>query len=407
MKYRFDIKIEDILALLCSLPIFIYSWAMTGSDAVSGELVQKILTLLVPLFLILIWIHLPEEFCFTKRRIVITLVLLAYFALCLFYNYIGIGLSRGLTTIACLTLLYQSEIVQSKTFTILKKAVIASCVLGMVLGVLLLLGLHGPPLADPVKSGRQYVSYIVVFFSRIVGSSSHDYWRFCGFYNEPGALGTFCAFFLCADSLDFKKKENIILLIGGAMTLSVAFFVIIGLYAVMRLATDWKYWILILLFVCFYFFVLPNIHTGISVIDTVIERVSFDGDSIAGDHRTNYIMDRLYEETLHSNYIFFGRKLGYATSVSGSSVNLVGASIKTYIIDLGIMGTVLIFAPLFIAESRRTKDNRDGFLFIVISYISLYQRPHLLHNVAYFGIFLCGLSYILQNKNQISRYGIY
>lgn len=391
MKSKIRMGNEDFLALLCFFVIFIYSWAARGSDAVSTRFVQLFLTAIIPALLLIILIKTPRRAGFLKSDLVMALVVVVYFALNIFYNYVGGGFSRGLTTLACLILLYQTESVQSKTFVIFKKVLVASCIFGLICGLLLMLNLHGSILNDPVKENRQYVSYIFVYYCRM----SSSFWRFCGFYNEPGALGTFCAFFLCADSLDLKKRENIILLIGGTLTFSVAFFVIIGIYELMKLATNWKYWVLIIVVVLFYIFVLPNIHTGNIAIDTVLQRITFDGDSLVGDHRTNYIMDRLYDETLHSNYIYFGRKLGFTTNVSGVSVNLVGGSIKSYIIDLGLLGTVLLFAPLCITGIKKAYGCRAGILYVIITFISLYQRSYLLHSISYFGIYICGLSFIL------------
>ena len=205
--------------------------------------------------------------------------------------------------------------------------------------------------------------------------------------------------FLCADSLNFRKKGNIVILIGGLMSFSIAFVVIIGLFYAMKSATNWRRWIILIAVVLVYLFAIPNIHTGNIGIDTVLNRLTFDGDSLVGDNRTNTKLEYLFNETIHSQYIFFGRKLGFANVTSGFSSNLVGPSYKTYIIDLGIIGTLLLLAPLCITELKRSRNNRDAIIYVIITFVSFYQRAMLLHRFIYFAVFIGGVSYVLHNSD--------
>lgn len=395
MTIRLNTGKTSVLSFLCFLLILIYSSALKDSAALSNTYIEAALTyIFVPIILGTAVIYSVGNTRLSYNKIVITIVILSYFALNIFYIYTNPGYSRILTTIICLIFLYQNESIQAQAFRMMKTALAISCVLGIAVGFLLSIGIEGAIKIDPIDNKRTFMSYFIVYFCK-----GRGFWRYCGFYNEPGALGTFCALFLCADSLDFKKKENIALLIGGAMSFSLAFVVIIGLFAVMKSATDWKRWIIIILIAAFYFFILPNIHTGNVGLDTLLHRVTFDGEGLSGDNRTNSEVEYLFNETLHSKYIFFGRKLGFANLTSGFSKNLVGPSYKTYIVDLGIVGTMLLLAPLCIAEMRRAGRNRDGIIYIIVSFINFYQRAMLLHRFIYFAVLISGLSNILQKSD--------
>ena len=50
---------------------------------------------------------------------------------------------------------------------------------------------------------------------------------------NQGIFGTIIALILCSDKMNLKKKENIILLVAGIMTFSVAFCDYISIYCIL------------------------------------------------------------------------------------------------------------------------------------------------------------------------------
>ena len=60
------------------------------------------------------------------------------------------------------------------------------------------------------------------------------YLRFNSIFDEPGYYGTIVALYLVLDNLDFSKKQNIVLLIGGVLTLSFAFYLILGVALLLK-----------------------------------------------------------------------------------------------------------------------------------------------------------------------------
>src|SRR5690606_28258663 len=51
--------------------------------------------------------------------------------------------------------------------------------------------------------------------------------RFYSIFDEPGTLGTLSAFVLYGNRYMFRRKENLIILIGGILTFSLAFYILL------------------------------------------------------------------------------------------------------------------------------------------------------------------------------------
>ena len=68
--------------------------------------------------------------------------------------------------------------------------------------------------------------YIYNNYMLFVMDATRSYYRFYSVFDEPGVLGTLSAFILYGNKYDFKKKENIVILIGCLFTYSMAFYMI-------------------------------------------------------------------------------------------------------------------------------------------------------------------------------------
>jgi len=90
---------------------------------------------------------------------------------------------------------------------------------------------------ETIKQDRNY-SYIhyplAVQLYHNYGWDSLSLYRLCGIYNEAGLVGTLCALFLVADKYRIKNRgENTVLLVGGTLSFSLAFYLILGVYFVL------------------------------------------------------------------------------------------------------------------------------------------------------------------------------
>ena len=239
--------------------------------------------------------------------------------------------------------------------------------------------------------GVFWIDYKLCYF---ISGYANSIVRFCGIFNEPGWFGTVAAFYLCTDNLDLKKKDNLLLFIACLLTLSLAFIILIYIYYILANISDWKKWIWLILLLAFYLLVLSNIKTGNIYIDNVIARLVISDGRLVGDNRTGPLFDAVWNRTISSGRILVGYGAGYAEYIgTGRGEGL--SSIKSYIVNFGIIGTLIIFAPILNASLTyaRLLKNKRMMLYIFITFISQYQRPYLF-SVPYLYVYACGLSYI-------------
>lgn len=234
------------------------------------------------------------------------------------------------------------------------------------------------------KFGVSYINFHVCYLYHEFNTS-----RLCGLFNEPGWFGTFLAFYLCQENLNFKKKYNWIVLLAGILTFSLAFILIIAIYYVISNFRDWRKWTGLVLLFIIVFFVLPNIKTGIEIVDYLFSRLSITSAGLAGDNRTSSSYDVLFSEFMKSKYIFFGHGSQYT---SYKLHGYIGSTIKTDIMDIGFIGTIVIYALPIMSLAFISRQNKRALYFLVCVTISLYQR-NWFYEPSNFIIVLCAVSY--------------
>lgn len=176
------------------------------------------------------------------------------------------------------------------------------------------------------------------------------------------------------------------------------------IYFILMNLSNWKRWIWAVILVLLYIFALPNAKTGNYAVDRILERMMFTEEGLVGNNRYGSAFERVWQQTINNGKIYFGYGAGYA-EIFGTGEGQGLSSIKSYLVNFGIVGTVIIFGPILISSVRQSlkKKNRGMFLYIVITFISLYQRPYLFVT-PYFIIFICGVSYtFLKDKDEIKE----
>jgi len=79
---------------------------------------------------------------------------------------------------------------------------------------------------------QNYKFYDYGFFNiRVEGI---EFSRYLGMFIEPGYTGVMCVLLLVANGFDFKRKENIILLISALATLSLASYIMLFVYLIIK-----------------------------------------------------------------------------------------------------------------------------------------------------------------------------
>lgn len=389
LNTRFKLKKSNIVIILCIAILFITSWAPMMKDSPLGTPLQRTLLNYV------VWVCVAVGFLISRKRrgfslfeITAMVAVFVYRAYHIIYSYEPFK-GLGITAIVIgLFFCYQVDEIRACVFKYFKYIMVAVSIVGIICYISYFFNLGIPFTIVYRDDGIPWFNYKICYLM-----THSNLVRFNGFFEEPGWFGTWAAFFLCADDINLKKKENIILLIAGFLTLSLAFVLLLIIYYILKNLSDWKRWGWLVALVLLYILVIPNITTGNPVVDRLLERMTITSGGLVGDNRHGLLFARLWDQTINSNDIYFGHGAGYA-EYFGTGIGEGLASIKSYIVNFGIIGTTIIFVPIFVASiiHALNSNNKLMVFYILISYISLYQRP-VLFGAPHFIVFLCGVSY--------------
>lgn len=216
--------------------------------------------------------------------------------------------------------------------------------------------------------------------------------RFCGLTEEPGLLGTLCGFLLFYTGFSRRTRfQFYVLLIGGALTLSLAFYIILSFFSLTKIKSlkGTLLTILIggLLSVGFYHIFQEEVESFI------IERIA-ENTLESLDNRSSESFDYYFFKSVKSGQILFGTG-GYIpddvfsrTSGGGYSKGIAGA--KKWIYQYGLICFLIIFwAYISIYRKRKSELKYEDYVFLIIFWLSFYQRETILESytfLAYMGV---------------------
>ena len=244
--------------------------------------------------------------------------------------------------------------------------------LGICCWILALTGLM-PSLGtiSPLVDIKDY-SYNVFLFC--VQQNGYDSIRFGGPFDEPGVVGTFSSLLLCIRKFNLKSIGSIILLIGGILSLSLFFFLIIGVYAI-YISIKNKNWITLLLIPVVMFVFYNKTKDDFVMYQTLWSRFEWDSSKqkLAGDTRTNEDADAFYEKKKWTTEYWLGLNDydSYWRLSEGSS------SYKNIVMKNGMICFALYLLPFIIIAYKR-KYNFTGFaLYMFVFFSTIYQRTNM------------------------------
>lgn len=190
--------------------------------------------------------------------------------------------------------------------------------------------------------------------------------RFYSVFDEPGIIGTLFSFVLFGNKYDFKNKNNVILLIGGICSLSLAFIFISALgYLIQAKKKNLKSIILLGIFI----FILVIVFSSNDAFSKlVLDRISNINDS-GVESRTSLALSVFFDDFKYSADFL----LGMGTNFFSINPSLrEGQSYKIFFIEYGVLGFVLI-SLMYLSLSR--KNIKLGFACLVLFAFSFLQRP--------------------------------
>ncbi len=268
---------------------------------------------------------------------------------------------------------------RKKIFNIFAMIFAISLILGIVVVVLSNIGINIPweyleaEHAGKAASGAFYKKYVGSAFIYFPGS---NFSRLSAVYDEPGVVGTFAALFLIADDLRFKGRvRNIIILIGGILSFSMAFYimVIIGI-AIKSFNKGFLKFSITLIILIISFWGIISINTDNIIINKFQKRFEFVDGSLAGNNRETESFDYAFNEFIHGDPV----KIIFGYGKDASSKNPLMSSSSTYkilIYDFGIIGFIMIIIWILYSNLKLVGFNKICMPLLVVFIISIYQRP--------------------------------
>lgn len=210
--------------------------------------------------------------------------------------------------------------------------------------------------------------YIYNNYILFVMDATRDYYRFYSVFDEPGVLGTLSAFVLYGNKYNFKRKENIVILIGCLFTYSMAFYMITLLGWLYQSAISFKRLIISIVAIILVVGILVYFMADDQAFQqSVIERFTDVGlDRVEG--RTGSNVNAFWDKYIASSDVF----LGMGTSFINDNLSDFGNSYKRFVIEYGLIGTILLIVMYFHLVKRW---NRLTLGFFVLFFLSFLQRP--------------------------------
>ena len=388
-------KFCSIIFVICALMIIFAPYQSDSTLSLTSSLLSNIFKILLYTFTGLNIILIIFPILKYKKTILIkdlfqTIPMIIFIIISSFHTYDGsISFSGFLFSLLWIIFALAPDNIKKRTFIYFKNAFIIICIAGIICYLSYDLNLFLPYKVVNYYNNNaiveNYIDYKFIFLYR--ASSSISLVRLCGICNEPGYFGTICALILCASSLNLKKKSNIIILIAGFLTFSLAFIITLVIYVLLKYLKDFRTVILTVLLTCFYLFLLPNIYTGNPTIDRFIQRMTITDEGLAGDNRTTDELEYVFNDVVKNKPLF-----GYGNNYIKSN-NLKGSlSYKTYIIQYGFVGCILLWGSLLLAALYKNK-NYLSIIYIIVFFVNIYQRPNIMtlqYQILLFG----GLAFI-------------
>ncbi len=216
---------------------------------------------------------------------------------------------------------------------------------------------------DEVLNIRNYYFFLMI--------DNLDIFRFYSIFDEPGVLGTLSAFLLLGNRYDFSKRENVLILLGGFFTFSLAFYILtmIG-FAYVRSRGFFNFFLQILIgssAAAILFFLLSSNEAFEASIVGKITGISENSNL----NRNSIEVDRYFDEFLTSFNIFLGNGGNYIQEYFNDNA---GQSYKLFVIQFGVYGFFLVFLMYFFIAK---KYQNFKFACLALFLISFIQRPFL------------------------------
>lgn len=190
-------------------------------------------------------------------------------------------------------------------------------------------------------------------------------YRFCGYYDEPGMVGTISALLLFINGFDLRKKINIPIIIAGILSLSLFFYVMLFVYVLLFTKVKYKLMLLFALFI-----VLGIAYSNDFLRVTFFSRFKIENGAFKGDNRTNSSFDIWFGSFRETSNYYFG--LGGNAS---ARYNFGGSSYKDIIVNYGLVFFIIYILSFLYVSIIKSGITKNFLVFTLVFLGIIYQRP--------------------------------
>lgn len=330
---------------------------------------QYIIFFAVVLLFILVALSKKKSTRAFRKALPVVVVSFAFFVLVKGVMSAELRVSTLLLFVTYVTLFFVSDEYKEKAFTLFSKSlatlVFFSCTFWLVHNYVIQIPFYfSLAYADLLGKGEDLSFQNYIFFIQ----PELDYFRFYSVFDEPGVLGLLCAMVLYGNRYDLKDRNNIILLIGGGATFSLAFYVITLIGIIVCLAIERKIK-QIFIFVSTCAMIFPFLYSMNLFQSLIVGRAL--GFRQAVSERTGYYLDQYFSEFITRSQFLYGESLSF---LSQNKYLLEGQGYKFFFIEYGLIGFILmLLLYVFMVDVRRL--NMYVFFFFVLFLLSFIQRP--------------------------------
>lgn len=216
---------------------------------------------------------------------------------------------------------------------------------------------------EPINELKNYTYFAYPFC--VIPNIGIGAFRFCGFYDEPGVIGTIAGVFLVTNRVNLKEWKNWPILVAGIFSFSLYFYVLLLLYFL--LFSNLKMKIIFVVTVCS---IIIPIKEDPLLEKFLFSRMEFEDGTFSGDNRTSTSFETWYQDYLASDKIFWGYGKGKSLVVDSG-----GASYKHLIVDYGIVIFLIYCMGFVFLYWERFRFSKNTLLLIMVFFSLIYQRP--------------------------------
>ena len=370
MKYKNGIntiliKNTDIKYWICSVLLFMMSYPkwMWNVDIRIGMTAFSLVLLLLAL----------KDITKVKYSVLSVIAFFLQFYILWVYFDVGVQNSNGVLMLLLTWLGFAPIFLCSSTFWrrtmdcfvtllgVLLALAIAEHLLYTFIGVQLV---SAKGLYCPINPDRPYDVFLFTVY--LSDTAVFDFVkRFFAFYNEPGELGSFMVALLFWQRYNFKKWYNIVFLISGLLSFSLAFYIaLIAWYIIFGKRRSKIVFGLIASLAVIFFYKNEILYSFI------FGRIQFEGGSLSGYNRENYIFSDWFNYIGLDEYFLHG----YSDRIKME----YSASWKWALVCWGVVPLFVYYVTLLLSMiNSRTRNNKDTVIAVSLMVIFFIQHPFL------------------------------